>query len=263
MSAWPSRPLRLNTRRERQAIDARQPPSPSPEHDPEFDEFAGDYDKALAEGISVSGEDKTFFAQGRVEFLAGCLAKLGAKPASILDYGCGTGTSTPYLLSLPGASSLVGLDVSAKSLEVATETHGSDQASFGEIEHYQPKADVDLVHCNGVFHHIPLDQRAAAIEFVRDALKPGGLFAFWENNPWNPGTRYVMSKIPFDRDAVTLSASESARLVKAGGLEVVRVDFMFIFPAFLGFMRWVEPLVSRLPMGAQYQVLCRKPNSGA
>jgi len=31
-----------------------------------FDEFAGDYDSALARGISVSGEDKMYFARGRV-----------------------------------------------------------------------------------------------------------------------------------------------------------------------------------------------------
>ena len=42
--------------------------------------------------------------------------------------------------------------------------------------------------------------------FVRQGLRPGGVFALWENNPWNPGTRLVMRRIPFDRNAVLLSA---------------------------------------------------------
>jgi hypothetical protein len=31
-----------------------------------FDEYTADYDTALARGLSVSGEDKAYFAHGRV-----------------------------------------------------------------------------------------------------------------------------------------------------------------------------------------------------
>ena len=90
-------------------------------------------------------------------------------------------------------------------------------------------------------------------------LRPGGLFALWENNPWNPGTRYVMSRIPFDRDAVPLAPPEARRLVRACGFEVLRTDFLFLFPRALRLMRPLEARLSRLPLGAQYQVLCRRP----
>ena len=82
----------------------------------------------------------------------------------------------------------------------------------------------------------------------------------WENNPWNPGTRYVMSRIPFDLDAITLTAPEARCLLEAGGFEVIRTDFLFIFPRILSWFRGIEPLVSRLPIGGQYQLLCRKPH---
>jgi hypothetical protein len=68
-----------------------------------------------------------------------------------------------------------------------------------------------------------------------------------------------MSRIPFDRDAITLSPPEARRLLRAEGFEIVRTDFLSIFPKFLRWFRALEPLVSRLPLGAQYQVLCRKP----
>ncbi len=80
----------------------------------------------------------------------------------------------------------------------------------------------------------------------------------WENNPWNPGTRYVMSRIPFDRDAVTLTPREARALVRANGFDIVDTTFLFIFPRALRWLRALEPPLARLPFGAQYQVLCRK-----
>jgi hypothetical protein len=68
-----------------------------------------------------------------------------------------------------------------------------------------------------------------------------------------------MSRIPFDRDAITLSAPAARRLLTDGGFEVVHVRFLFIFPKLLRALRRLEPPLSALPLGAQYQVLCRKP----
>ena len=96
------------------------------------------------------------------------------------------------------------------------------------------------------------------MNLVYRSLVPGGLFSFWENNPWNPGTRYVMSRIPFDRDAITLTPPEARRLLRAGGFEIVRTDFLFIFPRILGWLRGFERFAATLPLGAQYHVLCRK-----
>src|SRR3990172_8938133 len=84
-----------------------------------FDEFAPDYDSALDLGISVSGESKQYFARGRVDWLRRRLHELDMKPAGIFDFGCGTGTSIPYLLELPGAMRVLGIDDSSRSLEIA------------------------------------------------------------------------------------------------------------------------------------------------
>jgi SAM-dependent methyltransferase len=225
---------------------------------PEFDQYAEDYDAALAEGLSLSGEDKGFFARGRVAWLAGMLQRRGEKIRSVMDFGCGTGSSTPYLLDMLGAESLVGVDVSSKSLDVARRNYGGGRAQFVLMNEYRPEGQLDLAFCNGVFHHVPPGERAAAVDYIYRSLRPGGLLAFWENNPWNPGTRYVMSRCPFDEDAITLTPPGARRLLRAGGFDVLRTDFLFIFPKMLRWFRGVEPLVSRLPLGAQYQILCRK-----
>ncbi len=40
--------------------------SDSPSETAEFDAYAAEYDAALSQGLSVSGEDKSFFARGRI-----------------------------------------------------------------------------------------------------------------------------------------------------------------------------------------------------
>ena len=224
----------------------------------EFDGFADKYDQALQKGLDLSGEQKDFFAQGRVNILA---RLLGTRPLSrILDYGCGTGSATPYLLSLPGISSLTGVDISDKSLDRARATWQQPHAEFHNLSTISQLGSFDLAFCNGVFHHIPLSERAAAFRQIYHALKPNGLFAFWENNPWNPGTRWVMSRIPFDRDAIMLWPWGARRLLSQAGFEIVLTHFAFIFPKPLGFLRFAEWPLRHLPFGAQYMLLARKFN---
>ncbi|HZI87614.1 MAG TPA: hypothetical protein VFD48_12325, partial [Pyrinomonadaceae bacterium] len=103
------------------------------------------------------------------------------------------------------------------------------------------------------------EQRDNQVRHIFDSLQSDGFFAFWENNPWNPGTKIVMSRIPFDRDAKTLTPGEARQMLRRGGFEILRTDFLFIFPHFLRWFRPLERYLSRLPFGAQYQILCRKP----
>lgn len=227
----------------------------------EFDEYAADYDRALAEGLSVSGEDKNFFARGRIAWLAERLRQIGEHPRSILDFGCGVGSAAPFLIEMFDPDSITGVDISEMSLAAARKINGSDRVNFFSFDQYQPDTNIDLAFCNGVFHHIPVDDRRAAVSYIYRSLRPGGLFALWENNPWNPGTRLVMSRIPFDRDAVTLSPPETRGLLSEVGFKILGTDFLFIFPRMLRWFRRLEPALARLPFGAQYQVLCRKPQS--
>ncbi|MGN6368460.1 MAG: class I SAM-dependent DNA methyltransferase [Phycisphaerae bacterium] len=240
------------------------PPSQPAGATPEFDQFAGDYDAALNRGISLSGEGKDYFIERRIDWTARCLARLHVPGSNlvIMDYGAGTGSAFAKLRDTFKAARLIGVDVSTAELDIAkkdypwSEVCTPDQAATAALD-----GVVDLAYSNGTFHHIPPDIRQSALALVHRSLKPGGLFALWENNPWNPGTRWVMSRIPFDKDAITLNALETKRRVRQAGFEVLRTDFLFIFPKMFAPLRALEPLVSRLPMGAQYQVLCRKPQA--
>lgn len=221
----------------------------------DFDEYAADYDRALARGIGVSGENKEYFARERIAWLGRCLDELSFRPRSVIDFGCGTGSSAPFLRDLLGADDVLGVDDSAASLEIAEREH--PYARFVMRDAFQPNGSADLAFCNGVLHHVSPAERPATVETVRRALRPGGLFALWENNPWNPGTRYVMWRIPFDRDAVPISALTASALLRDGGFAIVRRDFRFVFPRVLSWLRRLEPALAPLPLGAQYQVLAR------
>jgi SAM-dependent methyltransferase len=150
------------------------------------------------------------------------------------------------------------VDVSAKSLEIARKRYAGPQIRYEAIGGFQPSGEMDLAYCNGVFHHIVPAQRAEALAIVQRALRTGGFFSFWENSPWSPATRYVMSRCAFDRDAILLTPPEARALLRDGGFEILRTDFRFIFPRALRAFRKIEDLVYRLPLGTQYQVLCRR-----
>ena len=232
----------------------------NPPRDPElFDGYAGDYESALNRGISVSGEARDYFARGRIAWLARRLREQGITVKSVLDFGCGTGDAVPHFLELLGAERVAGIDTSRQCLEVARKKFGSERVHFVHADEFRPAGDHDLAFCNGVFHHISPPARAEKVRWIRECVKPGGLFAFWENNPWNLGTRLVMWKIPFDRNAVKVSPPEARRLLRAEGFDVQRTDFQFIFPRALRRLRGLERHLARLPIGAQYMVLARKP----
>ncbi len=223
-----------------------------------FDQYASAYEEALSNAIAPSGEGREYFAEGRVAWLRRCLEERKQAVGSLLDFGCGDGATTPLLLKALNAKNAVGVDVSAKSLEIARKRYASERIRYESIGEGQPAAQMDLAYCNGVFHHILPAQRAAALALVHRALRAGGIFSFWENNPWSLATRFVMSRCAFDRDAITLTPPEARALLRAGGFEILRTDFRFIFPRALRTFRKVEDWVYRAPLGTQYQVLCRK-----
>ena len=232
-----------------------------------FDEYADNYNEALSKALASSGEGREYFAEGRVAWLARCLADLGVPtPRVVLDFGCGDGFTAPMLRDGLKAPFIVGVDVSAKSIAVAREKYGTRASdsfigriiTFERLGAFKPAGEMDVAYCNGVFHHIPPAERDKAVGIVRDALKPGGLFAFWENNPWNPATRFVMSRCEFDKDAQMLRPATARKLLKKNGFEIVRTDYRFIFPRSLRMFRKLEDLVFKTPLGTQYMVLAKK-----
>jgi SAM-dependent methyltransferase len=222
-----------------------------------FDAVAASYETALNEGLQLSGEGPEYFAGQRIEWTARLLRK--ARVDRVLDFGCGVGLAAPALAAQFTSADIWGFDPSTAEIKRAASEHCGARFHFMADDSELPVGELDLAYTNGVFHHIEPAARPAALATIMRSLRPGGHLAFWENNPWNPGTRLVMRRIPFDRDAVTLSPIEARRLLRSAGFQILRTDAWFLFPRALRWLRPLESLIHRLPLGGQYLVLARKP----
>ena len=216
------------------------------------------YDEMLSRGIRVSGETKDFFVRGRARSL---LQKLPAwfRPKRILDFGCGMGETTHYLTEVFENAEVWGVDTAQNALHHARKRYGSKRLKFVNPKQLAEAGQFDLCYTNGVLHHVKPAVRVALVRRVHASMSSGGYFALFENNPWNPGTRLVMSRIPFDRDAQMLSPVQAMRLVREGGFAGGAAWWsLFHFPRALSLLRFADDALSHLPLGAQYCVLSVK-----
>ncbi len=225
----------------------------------EFDRYARSYGQDLEKSLVATGESREFYAQKRIDWTAQCLSRLGFSARRVLDYGCGDGANMPMLAEKFGAEYALGVDISSESIAVARQALPG--LNFLSLSEWMPNGSFDLVFTNGVFHHVPPNERPSCLDAVRSALRPGGWFAFWENNPWNPGTQYVMSRCAFDENAIKISPREAKKILVGSGFKIVRSDSLFYFPRSLNFLRWAEPWLRGIPLGGQYLVLCRNADA--
>ena len=223
-----------------------------------FDGYVDSYDDALNHALEITGAGKAYYCQERMHWLARDLKTLGAHPRQGMDFGCGNGSSTPLLRSVLNLSEVIGVDVAPMTITKAQQLHGTKEVQFATVSERQYSEEFDVVYCNGVFHHIDKPERPTVLNYIYRSLRPGGIFSLWENNPWSPAARYVMSRCAFDKDAQMLTPHATVRLLRAAGFEILSTAFLFIFPEFLKICRPLENVLHKLPMGAQYQVLARK-----
>jgi hypothetical protein len=83
------------------------------------------------------------------------------------------------------------------------------------------------------------------------------LFVF-EHNPLNPLTRHVVNSCEFDENAELIMAPTMRRRVREAGFGTAEVRYRIFFPHLLRALRPLEPLMTWLPLGAQYYVAARK-----
>ena len=214
----------------------------------EFDAHAESYDESLRRILPKSQAEDTWFAEYKVALTK---ARTKQEPARILDFGCGVGRSLPLLSAYFPNAELWGYDVSEVSLSMAA-LRAANTHLTSKVETLAT-GNFDLVIAANVFHHIPLDERVAALQLCARILKPncGRLFLF-EHNPLNPATRWVFERCEFDRGASMLSRRECLALGDAAGLQRIRSDYTLFFPKQLALFRPLEQWMGWIPLGAQY-----------
>lgn len=218
-----------------------------------FDRFASGYVEDVDRSVSFTGRDSAFYARRKVEVLEEIVLR-GSRPLgalSLLDVGCGTGTTDQVLA--PRVRSLHGVDVSAEMLVQARQNVPEAEFSWydGATFPFDDGAfDVVVAIC--VFHHIPVAQRRqVASEMVR-VTRPGGFVAVFEHNPYNPLTRHAVNTCELDRDAVLLPARETIELLQQSAHVDPEYRHYLFSPLGGGTGRSLDRHLRKIPLGGQY-----------
>lgn len=223
-----------------------------------FDAYAEGYDDTLNAALAVTGETRDYYLSRRMSWMKASVPIPHWSEIKALDFGCGTGKSIPHFFETLRVQGLIASDISRRSLSVVDREYGGDFPIEIKLPDELIWEEVGFVYVNGVFHHIPVVSREETARKLWNTLRPNGWLAFWENNPLNPGTRFVMRHTPFDSDAVPLYPWESLKLLNSVGFEVSCVRYVFFFPSWLRRLRTFEGALGRLPLGGQYVILARK-----
>lgn len=226
---------------------------PGSQDEKEFDQFDDTYEKDIEQAMAFCTKDHDFFARAKADALVELAARRVAPPGQLcaVDVGCGIGLISALLARKFGR--VIGVDVSRRMVAKAREI--MPQGEFHAFDGRRlPLANdsADVVFAINVFHHVLPADRQDLLADMRRILKPGGMAALFEHNPYNPLTMKVVRACAFDRNAVLLKSKEARERLRETGLKRVGSRYMLFVP----FDGWCYALTHRflgwLPLGAQY-----------
>jgi SAM-dependent methyltransferase len=225
----------------------------------EFDEFSQDYDSLLKDPIidRFTAGGREFFHARKCDLIRDYFRRrqIDTGKLEYLDVGCGRGELTMLLRG--DFSRVAGCDPSASMLEVGSKVQSKEIETRKQHGTQLPfnNAQFDFVSAVCVYHHVPLTDRAALTAEVRRVLRPGGVFAIIEHNPYNPITRLIVSRAPVDANAILISPAESRRVLRQSGFKIDAQHFFLYLPEIL-YRRFgrLESQLIKWPLGGQYAV---------
>lgn len=226
----------------------------------EFDNYADTYLKLHAENIKVTGESPAYFAEYKIADLARYLSRAQKPPRQITDFGSGIGNSVPFFREYFPAAELTCVDESIRCIDVAQSRFPGDETFVLVRAGRIPIEDAsqDLVFSANVFHHIDHDRHHEWLKELLRITRPGGMLAIYEHNPLNPLTVRAVDTCPFDENAELIASRKFRRACSQAGWSKSRTDYRLFFPRALAGLRWLEPKLGWLCLGAQYRLLATR-----
>jgi SAM-dependent methyltransferase len=216
----------------------------------EFDQFADSYDATLKASFPAGMDEDQYFARYKIDFVARVCK--GRNIDSLLDFGCGAGRSLEYLGDAFPHARLCGYDPSSESIRFASQRVAKATLSTEWIDLQQER--FDLAFAANVFHHIPRNEVVVWLQRCRKVLSQQGRFFVFEHNPFNPVTRYIFERCPFDVDAKMIRRKDLLAMANDAGLKMISTSYTLFFPKPLKIFRPLERVLGWLPLGAQYCV---------
>jgi ubiquinone/menaquinone biosynthesis C-methylase UbiE len=225
----------------------------------DFDDHAPHYDDAVDRSVSFTGRDAAFFARRKVELLEEIVRPhLGSlQGLSLLDVGCGTGTTDRHFASR--VRTLHGVDVSEEMLVQARRTVPTANFSWYDGEKL-PFADesFDVVVAICVLHHVATSKRFKMVSEMVRVTRSTGIVGVFEHNPFNPLTRHAVNTCELDKNVVLLPSNHAVGLLRdaAEGEPDVR---HYLFSPLGGAVGCsLDRHLMRVPLGGQYVAWVRR-----
>lgn len=221
----------------------------------DFDQFANDYRSIHNKNIRMTGADSDYFSEYKVNEVK---QRVGSATTvdRILDLGCGDGNSARFFRAYFPEARVYGIDVSAKSIDVAKKRRLGNctfQVYDGSNIPFEDKA-FDVVFVAGVFHHVASQHHIGLLRECRRVVKRSGQLYVFEHNPLNPLTRATVKDCVFDKDAVLIPANVLRKCANEVGFSTVTVNYTLFFPRWPVFRSLIplEKYLRRFALGGQY-----------
>ncbi len=221
----------------------------------QFDQYADDYKTLLDNSLSLVGGFNEYYFFRKVDIVK---KMIGAHKINlVLDFGCGLGDTSIMLSKAFPDARIIGVDISGVSIAYARNKNKNidfyllnDKDFIAEYAGY-----FDLIYVANVFHHIPCNERKQVAAILKTMLVCNGKILLFEHNPYNPVTKWVVSRCEFDQDAILLLSRDSRMLLEYSGFQVERTVYFLFFPYMFRILSKIEAFLSWLPFGAQYCVV--------
>lgn len=221
----------------------------------DFDNYTENYNQLLKDGTRFFSANEEYFARYKVDIVR---KHVHTNPNKILEYGCGIGRNIPYIQQAFPSAIIFGSDISSASLEIARRDNNGIDFILEDGENELHK-DYDIIFVAGVFHHIPIAQRAEVAKTLFNRLTSNGTLFVFEHNPYNPITQRIVSNCPYDEDAILLKPSELIRLLTDASFSVERKNYCLFVPPSFSILAHIENKLGWLPLGGQYWIQASRP----
>jgi SAM-dependent methyltransferase len=238
----------------------------------EFDQHKETYRSDIDKAVAFSGQSHDFFTRVKAEYLIDLLRVLekdrntrspAARPLEVLDVGCGHGHIHPYLIQSAMRMKLSAIDVAATVVEEARLMNPTvDYRSYEGNRLPYNDSSFDAAYTIAVMHHVPPPQWPAFLKEMRRVVRPGGLIVIFEHNPINPLTQWIVRTCPIDDNAVLLGSRRLWKLVAQTHFTEIESRYILFTPLDGPRYRAFDKMIGWLPLGAQYYVSARVPQTG-
>ena len=228
----------------------------------DFDTYAVRYEEAVDHSVSFTGRNSAFYAGRKVEVLEAIVGReVGAlRELSVLDVGCGTGTTDRFFM--PRVGSLHGVDVSEEMLANARANVPGAEFTWYDGEKLPfPDQSFDAVVAICVLHHVPISKRFKFISEMVRVARPDGVVAIFEHNPLNPLTRHAVNTCELDREAVLLRSRATMEMLREAAESEPHLCHYLFSPLGGGVGRALDRGLRRVPLGGQYAAWVRRPHT--